>query len=198
MRHEMDIGTRLLPLQQLAQCEFADIRSRVPARRGVIAGSRLVILPDRFLARMGGAASIYGYVCVSPRMLAAPRDVRRAVLAHEWGHVVRGHCMATQVALVLTALYAGMTLFGPTGSAWALVNIAVLATVTALLLWALDSRREFEADQVAVRAVGASAVAQGLEWARCRTNARAAQDVLIQRIQALPESQCGDDARRSQ
>lgn len=73
-------------LRAIAQAEFAAFRRQTGRGRAYLSSPRLVVLPDRFMARFGGGAAIWRWTCVCPALLQAPADVRRAVIAHEWGH----------------------------------------------------------------------------------------------------------------
>jgi len=154
----------LTELQQAAQVEFNEIRSRVPNRLAIHASPRLVILPDRFMRKRGGAAAVYFWLCLSPQILAAPPTVRKAIIAHEWGHIAEGHANAMTIALIGLALYGLITLLSPPGLLWPTINLAILAVMAVGIAWALHRTREFEADAVAADAVGAAAVAEALRW----------------------------------
>ncbi|WP_017161546.1 M48 family metalloprotease [Xanthomonas phaseoli] len=143
-----------------AQREFDAIRHQVRSRWTWLASPRLVVLPNRVMSLYGGAAVMYRWTCISPRLLAAPADVRRAILAHEWGHVVRGHTLATTAAMALAVSSA----FLPDRGVWPLVSAVEMLAAGICLLWALHLNREFEADEVAASVVGPAAAARGLRW----------------------------------
>lgn len=74
--------------------EFAAIRARLPTPWGRFVWPRLVVLPRsfaRFRRVTGGACVWWFWVVADPALADAPVDARRFVLAHEWGHVARGH-----------------------------------------------------------------------------------------------------------
>lgn len=155
---------KMKELHAIAQTEFDAIRVKLPSKLAVLASPKLVVLPDRFMAKLGGAAAIYFWTCVGPKLLAAPPEVRRAVIAHEWGHVASGHCNATIGALVGALLYVLITMATPPGYFWPAVNIVILGMTFLGLYWALHGKRELEADDLASMAVGAAGMAYALRW----------------------------------
>lgn len=154
----------LKELQRVAQAEYTEIRELVPSKLAILSSPKLLVLPDRFLARHGGAAAIYFWLCLSPVLLHAPANVRKAVIAHEWGHIASGHCNATIASLVMALLYVLGTLASPPGTFWPAVNLVLLGMIGAVLYWALNREREFEADEKAAAVVGALDMAHALRW----------------------------------
>lgn len=139
-----------------AQSEYDDLRRRRPSRLAFLASPRLVILPDRLMRLYGGAAVLYRWTCIGRGLLEAPPEIRTAMLAHEWGHVVRGHALFTTTALIALICYLTVT---TTGTA-----LCALLVIGTCLCWVTQSTRELEADDVAVELVGAGATADGLTW----------------------------------
>jgi hypothetical protein len=158
------ISNDRLALRALAQADLDEVRLRIRANRAWFARTRIVVLPDRCMRRFGGAAAIYQCVCVGRALLQAPPSVRRAIIAHEWGHIAAGHCNATITSLALLVVYGAITATMPTGLFWPMVNLALLTSMAGLVLWSLHPTREFEADAIAAQAVGAETVAQALRW----------------------------------
>lgn len=148
-----------------ARKELIEFAKRTGRGRAWLASSRLVILPHWFMRRFGGAAAIWRWTCISRELVDnAPADVRRAVIAHEWGHAYSGHCVATIGSLVLALCYAVSSTMSAGSIPWGLANIAMLAAIGTMLLWALHPKREFEADSIAVSLVGSAAMAAALRW----------------------------------
>ena len=74
--------------------EFEAIRARLPTPWGRFVWPRLIVLPHsfaRFRKVTGGACVWWFWVVADPALADAPADARHFVLAHEWGHVARGH-----------------------------------------------------------------------------------------------------------
>lgn len=172
-------------LTRIAQAEFTEIRQRSPSKKAFLSSPKLLVLPNRFMAKLGGAAAIYRWTCICPKLLEAPPDVRRGIIAHEWGHVASGHSLATMAALILVLIYATLTATMPGGYFWPLVNISLLSIITALLSWALNPKREFEADAHAAKAVGAQTVADSLRWIVEHIRAGEVNEEMIERLKRL-------------
>lgn len=148
-----------------AQTEYDSIRQQAPSPKALLISHRLVVLPNRVLAMHGGAAVIYGWLCVSPKLLGAPASVRNAILAHEWGHVASGHHLATIGAFSVALVYALATAL-PQGWPWNVASTACYVTSGGLLVWAMLPTREAEADALASRLVGPAALLAALRWLR--------------------------------
>lgn len=174
-------------LQRIAQAEYTEIREKVPSKLAVLSSPKLLVLPDRFMAKLGGAAAIYFWLCVSPTLLKAPQDVRKAVIAHEWGHIASGHCNATIGSLVMALLYVFLTLATPPGTFWPAVNLVLLGMIGAVLYWALNGLREFEADEKAADAVGAEGMAHALRWIVNKMRAGVQTELVQERLRRLDE-----------
>jgi peptidase M48-like protein len=177
---------------ELARAGQSDLtRFRQQTGRGAawLTSGRLVVLPDWLMDRLGGAAAIYCWICISPRILAAPDQVRRAVIAHEWGHAVSGHCLAMMAAIVSAVIYAAVTLAAPAGSIGVgIFAIGLLGSMTILMLWALGGKREFEADAVAVELVGAADLAQALRWVVTNMRSGVQTDSIAERLRQLEDN----------
>lgn len=174
-------------LHRIAQAEYTEIREKIPSNLAVLSSPKLLVLPDRFMGKLGGAAAIYFWLCVSPTLLKAPQEVRQAVIAHEWGHIASGHCNATIGALVMALLYVLNTLATPPGTFWPAVNLVLLGMIGAVLYWALNGLREFEADNVAADAVGAKNMAYGLRWIVEKMRAGEQTELVQERLRRLDE-----------
>lgn len=160
---------RLRRLKARAQSDYERIRACRPGACAWHASPRLVVLPDRMMCRLGGAAVVYRWTCVCPALLRAPRRVRRAILAHEWGHVVRGHSLATCASLVLVAAFiVSFALTSAEAVLQPLANLLILAVAAGMSWWALHPGREYEADDVALSIVHADELWDGLAWACLR------------------------------
>jgi Zn-dependent protease with chaperone function len=172
-------------LHAIAQQEYTEIREKVPSKLAVLSSPKLLVLPEKFMARMGGAAAIYFWLCVSPTLLNAPKDVRQAVIAHEWGHIASGHCNATIGSLIGALLYVLISLATPPGSFWPLVNLVLLGLMFSAIFWALHGHRELEADEKAADAVGAANMAHGLRWIVDRMRNGEQTDLVKERLRRL-------------
>lgn len=163
-----------------AQIEYAELQRRRPSRLAFLASPRLVILPDRIMRLYGGAAVLYRWTCIGRGLLDAPADVRKAMLAHEWGHVSLGHSLVTTTALVALLVY--------------LLHTAVATALVALLVvgvcffWVTQHRRELEADDVAIALVGARRMADGLAWCVAYYAAGKPTAAVTRRLQRLRTS----------
>lgn len=161
------------------QAEYDAIRRARPGRLAWLASPRLYVMPARFMRAFGGAAVMYRWTCIGPQVLHAPAPVRRALLAHEWGHVVRGHSLAAIASLVLLAAYIA--------SPWPPVSIALLAALAAPTLWITRPARELEADDEAVALVGAAELAAAIRWAMARHEPGKRSALLAQRLARLDQ-----------
>lgn len=174
-------------LQRIAQAEYTEIREKVPSKLAILSSPKLMVLPDRFMAKLGGAAAIYFWLCVSPILLEAPKDVRKAVIAHEWGHMASGHCNATIASLVMALLYVFLTLATPPGTFWPAVNLVLLGMIGAVIYWALNGLREFEADEKAADAIGARNMAHALRWIVDKMRDGEQTELVRERLRRLDE-----------
>ena len=170
---------------QVAQQEFSEIQRALRTLPTRLASKRLVILPDKFMATFGGAAAIYGWICICPKLLNAPKHVRQGVIAHEWGHIASGHCLATIGALLVSLVYAANTaLLRPS---WMIVglNLSLLALMAGMILWVLQGKREHEADALAAKVVGAEQLSQCLRWVRDEMRNGVESEVMKARLMRL-------------
>lgn len=146
------------------QTEFDAVRAAFPSRYGHLLRARIVILPRwmGWLAPLTGGAFIWWFwLVVDHRFPSAPSLVRRYILAHEWGHILRGHAVVLYFYWVFAApaVFAiwGLT-SSPSGAAHIspLVLLGPLSLCLALLCSSLirSVRLEYEADAVAAEAVG--------------------------------------------
>ena len=109
------------------------------------------------MRRAGGAAVSYRWTCIGPDVVAAPPDVRRALLAHEVGHVASGHGLAAIASIMLLGAFIA--------SSSSALSLLVLCLLAALMAYLLHPAREYEADDVATTLVGTAALRRALEWA---------------------------------
>lgn len=151
-------------LKAKAQQELESFRRQSGRGWALLSSRRLLVLPDRLMTRLGGAAAIWRWTCVSPALLRAPDEVRQAVIAHEWGHARAGHCLATMGSLFGAAAYIASSFTQPPTPLWTALNILLLAGTCGAVLWAIHPNRELEADAVAVDLIGADQMAKGLRW----------------------------------
>lgn len=132
------------------------LRHRRPSVFGLLAWPTPIVLSDRVMQRFGGAAVVYGFTFIGLAVAGAPEAIRGALLAHEWGHIARGHSFAALLSLVLLAA----CLASPP-----LQALIVMCFLAMCVLWLVHPSRELEADQVAEQLVGASNMVAALEWA---------------------------------
>jgi Zn-dependent protease with chaperone function len=135
----------------------AEFRRLVGERRAM--RPVLVFLPSWWPGRHI-AFAYFNVVAIGPGLLSAPAQVRNYVLAHELGHIDRGHT-AGQVVYwlgVLAALLLGQRL--PPGLAMTPIAIVLIAAVAWIFLG--EARREFEADDAAAERYGDQGSPQGL------------------------------------
>lgn len=166
---------RAFPAQ--LQAEYDELQRRRPSRLALLASKRVAVLPDWALRLYGGAAVLYRWTCVSRSMLDAPADIRRALLAHEWGHIARGHYLAALAALILLLAY----ITSPSRGG-ALIALLLLAPV---MLWLIHPRREDEADDVAVELVGVDQYHAALTWAVQRSAKGKPGKAVLARLERL-------------
>jgi Zn-dependent protease with chaperone function len=142
------------------------------SRRGGPLAPKLVFLPARWPAQ-NVAFAYFNVIAIGPGLLRAPPDVRRYLLAHELGHIERRHTLG-QVgywASVLAAAAIGQLL--PAALAMAPIMIVLVAAVAWLAMG--ETRREFEADDVAAARLGDLTVINGLTWMQARHSAPASK-----------------------
>lgn len=115
----------------------------------------------------GGGLTWQRWIVISPDVLDAPAAARRYLLAHEWGHVRRGHAaVLVAVAGVASVLVAAAVLsrFAPKSALLVAIAFAAMAFILVAAFWVLHEDREFEADVEAARWKGASAALEGFDW----------------------------------
>ncbi|MDA8250477.1 MAG: M48 family metalloprotease [Rhodospirillales bacterium] len=152
--------------------EFAAIRARLPTPWGRFVWRRLIVLPRsfaRFRKVTGGACVWWFWVVADPALADAPADARRFVLAHEWGHVARGHAARLLAFWTLCFPLVWIIWMGVQGTRCALLGpiAALFALWGSMVLRSI--RLEFEADHVATEPVGVQggprAILTLVEWA---------------------------------
>jgi len=122
---------------------------------------RLLILPKGLTRFYGGALTWLRWICIGQDMLDdAPNDVARFVIAHEWGHVRRGHIFAS-VVIFIAAL---VTIWCPMTPKWAIFGWSIGMVGLFTIVWVTRLEREFEADEEAAARVGRDSVRNGLLW----------------------------------
>ena len=147
------------------QAELAAIRAAHPVPWGRLVRPSLVVLP-RWAGWLrgvtGGAFVWWAWICIDARLLEAPPAVRRYVLAHEWGHVARGHLLVGLGAffLVLVLLAAALA---PPALGWSFAGLAASLGLLGLVPWMGSIRRELEADAFAATVAPGTASA-ALRW----------------------------------
>lgn len=132
--------------------------------------------------RSGGAIAVGPFIVTDANLADAPPDVRRAVIAHELGHIRLGHTAAMAGAFFLLLLYALSSLTNPPTVGWVIVNCTLLVGLASLALWATRPAREFEADDYAASLVGPAAVATALRWSLA---GETASPLVLRRLEAL-------------
>lgn len=154
-----------------AKEEWRDEFERLSAKRGALA-PKLVFLPAWWPAP-NVAFAYFNIVAIGPGLLRAPPDVRRYLLAHELGHIERRHTLgqAGYWASVLSAVAVGQVL--PPALAMAPIMAVLIGAVAWLSLG--ETRREFEADDVAAARFGDQLVINGLNWMQARRSEAASK-----------------------
>lgn len=178
-----------------AQGEFEHLRAQLPHFPTKLASAKLRVLSETFMAKRGGAAAIYGWTCISERMLQAPDEVRRAVIAHECGHIAAGHCLVSKLALAVALIYGIRTFGEPSTGMNIAINIALLVLVTGLTAWSLRDKREYEADALAAAVVGPAAMAQAIRWVIENYRQGVYDDTIKERLRRLDASAAEANAR---
>ncbi len=152
--------------------EFAAIKARLPTPWSCFVWLRLIVLPRsfaRFRRVTGGACVWWFWVVADPALADAPADARRFVLAHEWGHVARGHAARLLAFWTLCFPLGGILWTGVQGTRYALLGpiAALFALWGSMVLRPI--RLEFAADRVAAELVGVQGGPQAIlnlvEWA---------------------------------
>jgi Zn-dependent protease with chaperone function len=146
---------------QRLQEAYSEIRRQRPVAWGFLISPRLVVLPN-FLTRFyGGAVTWLRWICVGRDLLAsAPDNVMRYIIAHEWGHVRRGHIFGT----VIIFIAAIVTTVCPRTPQWAIFGWSIGMIGLGAIVWLTRLTREFEADDEAAQQVGINGVRNGLLW----------------------------------
>ncbi len=125
----------------------------------------VVIVPSSIAARLPkfAGAVFLSFVFVDPRLRAAPSGVVDYLMAHEWGHVDRGHIPCAFIAL-LAMMAQWLVSVEPRSTAMsALVLLSWLVIIVALFGKSV-MRREREADAFAAKVVGSIPAADSLAW----------------------------------
>lgn len=126
---------------------------------------RVVIIPTpiaRLLPRFAAGVCL-SVVFVDPRLEGAPSPVIRFIMAHEWGHVDRGHIPCAFVALA--AALSRVALASSPQSLGTQIAELLILLVTGLMLFGKSvMRRELEADAFAAGVVGRAQAADSLAW----------------------------------
>lgn len=125
----------------------------------------VAVVPERLAAYLPrfGAGVWFSIVFVDPRLLDAPASAVRFVMAHEWGHVERGHIPFAFLALVVGLSRATVDGAPPTLLTM-IANLLVFAIIAYSIVGKGSKRRELEADAFAAEAVGRDQAAEGLRW----------------------------------
>jgi len=158
-------------MTERAEQVWRDEFERLSAKRGALA-PKLVFLPTWWPGR-SVAFAYFNLIAIGSGLLRAPPDVRRYLLAHELGHIERGHTLG-QVgywASVLSAVAIGQLL--PPALATAPIMAVLMGAVAWLSLG--ETRREFEADDVAAARFGDQLVINGLNWMQARRSEAASK-----------------------
>ncbi len=126
---------------------------------------RVVIVPRpiaRLLPRFAAGVCL-SIVFIDPRLAGAPPPAIRYLMAHEWGHVDRGHIPCAFVALA--AALSRVALASSPQSLGTNIAELLILLVTGLLLFGKSViRRELEADAFAAGIVGRAQAADSLAW----------------------------------
>lgn len=143
------------------QTQFDQIRRDRPIAWGRLASPRIVVIPESMARFYGGALTWVRWICVGAGLCAAaPDHVVRYVVAHEWGHVRKGH-PAVALPILICAI---ITVVCPRTPQFALFGWGVGMLGLYLIVWATRLQREFEADDEAAQVVGNDGVREGLLW----------------------------------
>lgn len=110
-----------------------------------------------------GAGVWFSFVFIDPRVIDAPGPAVRFLLAHEWGHVERGHIPIAFLALILGLTRVAISGAPPT-LLTAFADLLVLGVIGYSLFGKSSARRELEADAFAVKALGRTEAAEAFRW----------------------------------
>lgn len=116
-----------------------------------------------------GAFNLFFLVIVSEDLLGCPPSHRRAIIAHECGHLSRLHFLiwaaAGAVVLKNTAIRSGFAWIGVHMGPWVAVGAFALFLISSLIGFrALLYWFEHQADDYAVARVGPEATVAALSW----------------------------------
>lgn len=116
-----------------------------------------------------GAFNLFVLVIVSEDLLGCPPSHRRAIIAHECGHLSRLHFLiwaaAGAVVLKNTAIRSGFAWIGAHMGPWVAVGAFALFLISSLIGFrALLYWFEHQADDYAVARVGPEATVAALSW----------------------------------
>lgn len=153
-------------LTALWQAELDHVRVKRPSILGKPVRMAIKVLNSTAGRRCGGARYAKGSIGISVDVLNAPDYVRRYLVAHEWGHVVRGHGFVRYAYLVVSVGlyplgYQALTKPGSVGGSLWIVLVLFLACA---LLWMRSQKREYEADAVAVELNGLAETRSACAW----------------------------------
>lgn len=151
-------------LSSIVDAALLDARRHHQSRwPGLLWPRAIVIRPPARLPRFGALIWL-NMLIVDKRLEAAPKAVVAAIVAHEYGHVARGHATAG-LAVVFALLLLMMR--PPTSSASTHMIITVAALYLAIglgLLWLRGPQRELEADDFAAAVVDGPTMISALGW----------------------------------
>lgn len=151
-------------LSSVVDAALLDARRHHQSRwPGLLWPRAIVIRAPARLPRFGALIWL-NILFVDRRLEAAPKDVVSAIVAHEYGHVARGHA-AAGLAVVFAVLVLMVTPPGSAVSRLAAVGVAALyLAIVAGLVWLRRPAREFEADSFGAAVVGRDAIVDALNW----------------------------------
>ena len=123
------------------------------------------VVPQSLAKRLPrfGAGVWFSFVFIDPRVIDAPAPALRFLLAHEWGHVERGHIPIAFLALVLGLARVAISGAPPT-LLTAFADLLVLGIIGYSLFGKSSARRELEADAFAAEAMGRAEAAEAFRW----------------------------------
>ncbi len=130
---------------------------------GLLWPRAIVVRPPSRLPRFGALIWL-NLLFVDRRLETAPKAVVSAIVAHEYGHVSRGHA-AIGLAVVVGVLFLMITPSGSAVSRAAAGDVAALyLAIAAGLVWLRRPARELEADAFGATVVGRDAIVDALNW----------------------------------
>lgn len=103
-----------------------------------------------------------GMIFVDGRLEGAPTRTVEAVIAHEFGHVARGHALVALCVAMAALLLVIVPV--PVSPLAALCVAGTYILLAAGLLWLRRPIREFEADAFGAKLVGSSEIVDALAW----------------------------------